>query len=114
MPALGRGSRFGPEEPVWEYPAAAAGSFFAEFISGAQRLTSGNTLVCDGPRGRFFEVTPEGTTVWEYQNPFSGDAPNPNGDPRFSVFWAAHVPADHPGLDGRALAPLDPQPARMR
>ncbi len=112
--ARGRGGRFGPEGPVWEYPANAAASFFAEFISGAQRLPDGNTLVCDGPHGRFFEVTPDGITVWEYENPFSGDAPNPNGDPPFSVFWASHVPADHPGLAGRSVAPLDPQPSRAR
>ena len=108
---IGPGGRFGPDDPVWEYPRTAERSFLAEFISGAQRLPDGNTLVCDGPRGRFFEVTPAGKTVWQYQNPHTGDAPNPAGDPPYAVFRATFIPADHPGLTGRELRPLDPQPA---
>jgi len=111
---LAAGGRYGPEEPAWEYTAPDRASFFAEFISGAQRLPGGNTLICDGPRGRFFEVTPNGSTVWEYLNPYSGDAPNPHGDPPFSVFFATHIPPDHPGLRGREPMPLDPQPPRSR
>ena len=38
-------------------------------ISGAHRLPNGNTLICAGVRGTFFEVTPAGETVWEYVNP---------------------------------------------
>ena len=29
----------------------------------------GNTLICSGANGRFFEVTPENNIVWEYVNP---------------------------------------------
>jgi hypothetical protein len=35
-------------------------------VSGAQRLANGNTLICDGVTGVFFEVTPEGEIIWEY------------------------------------------------
>ena len=110
--ALGRAGVWGPERAAWEYPPAGDPSFFAEFISGAHRLVGGNTLICDGPRGLFFEVTPGGAKVWEFANPYRGDAPNPHGDPPFSVFWATHVPPGHPGLAGRHLAPLEPQPPR--
>lgn len=102
--------RFGPGAPVWEYTAPDKRAFYADFISGAHRLVNGNTFITSGPRGRFFEVTPGGETVWEYVNPFSGDAPNPAGDPPYSVFRATHLAADHPGLAGRDLAPLVPQP----
>ncbi len=95
---------WGPEQPVWEYSAHKKRSFFAEFISGAQRLSSGNTFVIDGPKGRFFEVTPRGDTVWEYQNPYSGDAPNPGGALTYSVFRATHIPLNHPAL--ARLSPL--------
>ena len=55
---------------VWSYTAPA---FFATNISGAQRLPNGNTMVTEGPDGRVFEVTREGTIVWEYVFPlFSG------------------------------------------
>lgn len=105
---------FAPEQPVWEYTARPRGSFLADFISGAQRLINGNTFICDGPKGRFFEVTREGEVVWEYLNPYSGDAPNPAGDPPYSVFRATHIPPHHPALAGRSLEPLDPQPTRDR
>jgi hypothetical protein len=107
---------WGPAEPVWSY--ADRETFFAPFISGAQRLASGNTLVCSGPHGRFFEVTPDGKIVWEYRNPYHGNVRNRDGSPpqpvdefHMAVFRATHVPPDHPALAGRELAPLDPQPA---
>ena len=68
-----------PDSVRWEYTAPDRESFFADFISGAHRLPNGNTFVCSGPRGRFFEVTANGETVWEYQNPYTGNAPNPHG-----------------------------------
>ncbi len=106
--AIEAGGRFGPDEPVWEYAAPERDSFFAEYISGAHRLPNGNTFICSGPQGRFFEVAANGGTVWEYQNPYSGEAPNPQGDPPFCVFRATHLPPDHPALAGRDLGPEDP------
>jgi len=38
-------------------------------MGNAQRLLNGNTLITESS-GRFFEVTREGATVWEYINPF--------------------------------------------
>jgi len=46
--------------------------FFSYFISGAQRLENGNTLVCEGANGRVFEVTTERDIVWEYISPYRG------------------------------------------
>lgn len=60
------GSSYGPEEPVWIYDC----NFYALYISGAQRLSSGNTLICNGPIGKFIEVTPAKEIVWEYVNPY--------------------------------------------
>lgn len=55
---------------VWEYrDASAMVSFFSSYISGAQRLPNGNTLITEGLPGRIFEVTPEREIVWEYINP---------------------------------------------
>jgi len=108
--SLRSGAAFGPARPTWTYTAPDQRSFFADFLSGAHRLANGDTFICSGPTGRFFEVTPQGETVWEYDNPFSGDAPNPAGDPARSVFRATRIPPDHPALVGRTLRPLDPQP----
>jgi hypothetical protein len=60
---------------VWEYrDATAIQSFFSSYISGAQRLPNGNTLICEGLTGRIFEVTPQAEVVWEYVNPHFFDA----------------------------------------
>jgi hypothetical protein len=113
---LTKGKSFGPDKPVWTYAAPDTVSFWSSFISGAQRLSNGNTFVNEGARGRFFEVTPDGKTVWEYLNPYRGDVRKPNGDPipplplTYITFRSNFIPADHPGLANRKLEPLHPQP----
>ena len=96
-------SPFGPARAEWTYTAPQRNSFSADFISGAHRLANGNTFICSGPTGRFFEVTSKGAVVWEYLNPFTGRAPNPAGDPPYSVFRATFIPADHPAVAKRRL-----------
>jgi outer membrane protein assembly factor BamB len=54
---------------VWEYRDPSLFEFFSPYISGAQRLANGNTLVCEGCHGRIFEVTPDREIVWEYVSP---------------------------------------------
>ena len=59
----------------WTYSASKSGyqnwSLFSPFISGAQRLLEGNTLITEGTKGRIFEVTATGSIVWEYMSPFT-------------------------------------------
>src|SRR5262249_2956242 len=59
-------------QPVWSYTAPKKSDFYSFFISGAQRLPNGNTLICAGALGTFFEVTPEKEIVWKYKNPVKG------------------------------------------
>ena len=102
---------FEPESPAWAYDPDKDNRFFASFISGAHRLANGNTLVCSGPDGRVLEVTADGEVVWEYKNPFAlVEGANPPNDNNFSMFRASRIPPDHPALEGKALAPIDPQP----
>ena len=84
---------------VWEYRAKPAYTFFSPHISGAQRLPTGNTLICEGQWGRLFEVTPEGEIVWEYVSPFMG--PDRAGDPSNEVFRAYRYAADSPQIRNR-------------
>src|SRR5262249_11701399 len=100
-----RGLAFGPAEPVWSYRAREPAMFYASFLSGCQRLPNGNPLICDGPRGRVFEVPPDGTLAWDYWNTFGGDpgSDDPEGK---ALFRATRVAPDHPGLKGRALPPM--------
>jgi hypothetical protein len=88
---------------AWRYEARPGWDFFSYFISGAQRLPNGNTLICEGMTGRIFEVTHEGEIVWQYTNPFFDE------DERFGrvnlVFRAYRYGPDFPGLAGHALDP---------
>jgi hypothetical protein len=83
------GSSYGPEDGCWTYVAVPPTSFYSSYLSGAERLTNGDTLICDGEAGRFFEVTPEGVTVWEYTNQFPAPALN-------NVFKIVSIPSDEP------------------
>jgi hypothetical protein len=113
---LNENNRFGPENPDWTYVADDTLSFYGSFISGAHRMTNGNTFINEGPRGRFFEVTSDGEIVWEYLNPYRGKITKPNGDSFSPIpmayigFRATFIPSSHPALKGRELVPLNPQP----
>jgi hypothetical protein len=113
------GSPYGPAGPVWSYVAPVPTDFYASFISGTQRLPNGNTLINDGPHGTFFEVTPEGETVWKYVNPVTSTGLVYQGDPipprvgggtglDNAVFRCYRYGTNYPGLDGRDLTPGDP------
>ena len=91
--ALTKGAAYGPAAQTWIYKAKTPTEFFAEKISGAQRQPNGNTLVCHGPLGTFFEVTKEGDIVWEYVCPVAG-----------GTFRANRFAADSPALKGLNLA----------
>lgn len=69
------GTAYGPDRPVWSYAAPKKDEFYSSFISGAQRLANGNTLICSGANGTFFEVTPEKEIVWKYINPVKSGTP---------------------------------------
>ena len=90
-------------EIVWTYETRPGWNFFSFFISGAQRLPNGNTLICEGMTGRLFEVTYEGEIVWEYVSPFYGE------HERFgrsnTVFRAYRYGPDFPGFSEKDLDP---------
>jgi tetratricopeptide (TPR) repeat protein len=51
------------KEEVWIYKSNPVSHFYSHHISGQERLSSGNTLICEGIWGRLFEVTPAGEIV---------------------------------------------------
>ena len=87
-------------EVVWEYMQAvrnkedvnemAGHHFFSPYISSAQRLPNGNTLIDQGADGQFIEVTPDKEIVWEFMNPISSPYMPPLQ--RFSVYRAYRLP----------------------
>ncbi len=84
-------------EIVWEYRDTPPYNFFSPFISGAQRLPDGNTLITEGQFGRMFQVTGDRQVVWEYINPHFH--PGPMNALVNSVFRARHYrPEEVPAL----------------
>jgi hypothetical protein len=105
------GEPYEPENPVWKY-AAPDDDFFSPNVSGSQRLPNGNTLICSGYTGNFFEVTNEGRLVWLYVNPVIRTGPMYFEVPILGsqnwVFRAYRYSPDYPGFNGRDLTPGDP------
>ena len=66
------------ERIEWEYTAEPKEGFFSPYISGAQRLPNGNTLICEGGKARLFEVTADGEVVWDFVNPYHSPAARPS------------------------------------
>jgi len=53
----------------WEYAGSEAHPFYTQFCGTAQRLPNGNTLITESDNGRAFEITLDGTIVWDFYNP---------------------------------------------
>ena len=69
-------------EIKWQYTFKEAGyfqldsyKFYSHYISAAQRLPNGNTMITEGADGRIFEVTPDHELVWEYISPYFNNYP---------------------------------------
>lgn len=73
---------FGPDKPLWTYTAPQKTDFYSSHISGCQRLPNGNTLICSGEKGNFFEVTSDKNIVWKFINPVFGAPRPPMGVPQ--------------------------------
>jgi hypothetical protein len=99
---------------IWQYTPAEVGlvhptdsnRFYSPFISSAQRLPNGNTLIAEGSGGRIIEVTADHHLVWEYISPYWGKHFKMN-----MVYRAYRVPYEWvPQLDRpreTAIAPVD-------
>jgi len=105
------GSRKQSHQVVWSYQPKSPASFYSWYISGMQRMPNGNTVVCSGAHGHFFEITYDSKeVVWEYVNPVSGSGvlklmPDNSGMFYNSVFRCHRYGPDHPAFAGKDLTP---------
>jgi hypothetical protein len=99
-------------EIVWQYTPVEAGlfmpydanRFYSPFISSAQRLPNGNTLITEGSGGRIMEVTKDHEVVWEYISPYWGDKMKIN-----MVYRAYRLPYDWvPQVEKPVETPIEP------
>ncbi len=99
---------------VWQHTPQEAGlvhpmdsnRFYSPFISSAQRLPNGNTLITEGSGGRIIEVTAGHELVWEYISPYWGKNLKMNMVYRAYRYPYDYVPQAEPPKE-IAIAPLD-------
>jgi hypothetical protein len=101
------GGAFGPTNFDWTYQAPTPTDFYSNIISGVQRLENGNTLICEGVSGRFFEIDTNETIVWEYLNPVNDLGPQSQGTiiSDNNTFRCTRYAPNYPGLIGQTLTP---------
>lgn len=104
------GGVWGPSNASWTFAASPPTSLYSTFVSGAQRLPDGNTLVCAGWLGTILEVTPQSQVVWSYRVPLVDGAPGQQGrEPSSSfVFRSPHYGPSFAGFTGHTLTPGAP------
>jgi hypothetical protein len=112
------GSAFGPTNFYWNYTATPPSSLFAAAISGAYRLPNGNTMICDGTHGTFYEVTQSSAVCWKYICPVvlsgiltQGDTlpndPVREGEKYNAVFRIYKYPLNYAAFTGKTLTAGD-------
>lgn len=109
------GTAFGPAAPFYTYDDPTNPTdFFSNILSSGQRLPNGNTLICEGASGRFFEIDAMENTVWEYINPvnnltgaIASQGDDPGSIPNLS-FRALKYDPSYPAFSGRDLTPSNP------
>ncbi len=112
----GENGVFSAPKALWIYSDPEPQDFFANNISGAQRLINGNTLICNGPSGEFFEVDENKNLVWEYINPVGQNgameqgttAGGSNRTKTNRVFRCTRYSPDYPAFAGKDLTPGEP------
>ena len=83
-------------------------NFYSAILSSAQRLPNGNTLICEGASGLFFEIDPSENIVWKYINPQDGtgtvfnQGDSPSGN---RTFRATKYAPNYVGFSGKDLTP---------
>ncbi|WP_299147952.1 aryl-sulfate sulfotransferase [uncultured Dokdonia sp.] len=104
------GGAYGPENPFFSYINPS--DFFSAFLSGAQELPNGNILITSGPDGKLFEITTDGSIVWEYLSPVSNleilqDGDDPDAS-QTRVFRSLRYSPQYSAFENKDLTPGSP------
>ncbi len=94
-----------PTKSSWSFKDSLY--FYSQIIGGVQPLPNGHFLICDGLKGRFFEIDSNGKKVWEYINPVNknkimeqGLKPEPN-----DVLDIQRYPNNYAAFNGKVITP---------
>ena len=98
---------YGPNILDWTFTKDNPYDFYSDHISGSHRLKNGNTMICSGTNGYFFEINPLGDIVWEYINPVSNTGIISQGETilkdQNSVFRCTRYSEDYPAFENQLI-----------
>ncbi len=102
---------WGPNSFDWTYIANPPQAMYSTGLGAIQILPNGNRLINEGRRGRAFEITNAGETVWEYVNPLKNGQPVAQYDTTLTSnanlqFRFTRYPTNFPAFAGRTLEPM--------
>jgi hypothetical protein len=109
---LNSGSNYGPLNPDYIY--TNSNDFYSAILSSAQRLSNGNTLICEGRTGELIEIDQNENIVWKYTTPVNningtilsqGDSTLGGSN---NTFRAIKYAPDYPAFTGKDLTPGNP------
>lgn len=103
--SLQAGNKFMPDNSIWTYFLEP--EYFSGRYSSAQRLPNGNTLICSGDKGIFFEINSRNDIVWKYINPVNNEGAIVQGEiPKYNSTGRCYrYSKDFLGFDGKELTP---------
>ncbi|NRR91655.1 aryl-sulfate sulfotransferase [Winogradskyella undariae] len=105
---------YSPSEPDYTYGNTGSEMFYSSTLSSSQRLSNGNTLICEGANGRFFEINENKDIVWEYINPINTTTGNvisqgANSSSFINVSFRAHkYESNYEAFRNKDLTPGNP------
>jgi len=111
-------SPFLPVEHEQRFATAVPTDFSSPGQGSAQKLSTGNVLVCSARQGWTFQLRPDSSIAWSYKIPMINGIPVAQGTDAMNgtiMFQAEWVPLDDPRIEGRDLSvtsfiELDPDP----
>ena len=99
-------------EVVWVYGGGEVMTqFYSSTLGSCQRLSNGNTLICEGTTGRIFEVNSSSELVWEFANNLPSYEPYPAQTKSHMVCSAYRYGMDYSGLKGAVSLGMEREPA---
>lgn len=101
------GQPYLPQSAAWTYVAPNPTDFFSIILAGVQRLSNGNTLICEATKGNFFEIDSNNNTVWQYISPLSMNGPVSQGEQAVNnyVYRCSLYEPTYSAFTGRTLIP---------
>jgi len=100
----------GPTNAITIYGSESGEDFYSPYLSNAQSLPNGNTLINAGSPGTIFEINEERKVVWEYIIPLFGDFPATQGQNinNNSNFRAYKYASTYSGFDDITIVTGEP------